>query len=41
MQQKLWDGDIDIYNLEELKFCTKRAEKVYVRGLFEGDGRCL
>ncbi|KAJ0515129.1 putative transposase, Ptta/En/Spm, plant [Helianthus annuus] len=28
-KQKLWDGDIDIYNLKELKFCTKRAEKVY------------
>ncbi|XP_022040882.1 uncharacterized protein LOC110943441 [Helianthus annuus] len=28
-KQKLWDGEIDIYNLKELKFCTKRAEKVY------------
>ncbi|KAJ0538253.1 hypothetical protein HanHA300_Chr08g0272901 [Helianthus annuus] len=28
-KQKLWDEDIDIYNLEELKFCTKRAKKVY------------
>ncbi|XP_022041340.2 uncharacterized protein LOC110943917 [Helianthus annuus] len=28
-KQKLWDGDIDIYNLEELKFCTERAKKVY------------
>ncbi|KAF5754211.1 putative transposase, Ptta/En/Spm, plant [Helianthus annuus] len=28
-KQKLWDGDIDIYNLKELTFCTKRAEKVY------------
>ncbi|MFS7976635.1 hypothetical protein Hanom_Chr10g00894681 [Helianthus anomalus] len=24
-----WDGDIDIYNLEELKFCTEQAKKVY------------
>ncbi|MFS7965582.1 hypothetical protein Hanom_Chr09g00763921 [Helianthus anomalus] len=34
-KQKLWDGDIDIYNLynlEELKFCTERAKKVYVYG---------
>ncbi|KAJ0439443.1 hypothetical protein HanHA300_Chr16g0625401 [Helianthus annuus] len=28
-KQKLWDGDIDIYNLEELTFCTDRAKKVY------------
>ncbi|KAF5776982.1 hypothetical protein HanXRQr2_Chr12g0530301 [Helianthus annuus] len=28
-KQKMWDGDIDIYNLEELKFCTERAKKVY------------
>ncbi|KAM0017982.1 hypothetical protein Hdeb2414_s0027g00694091 [Helianthus debilis subsp. tardiflorus] len=29
MQEKLWDGDINIYNLEELTFCTERAKKVY------------
>ncbi|KAJ0444530.1 hypothetical protein HanOQP8_Chr16g0631261 [Helianthus annuus] len=28
-KQKLWDGDINIYNLEELTFCTERAKKVY------------
>ncbi|MFS8005689.1 hypothetical protein Hanom_Chr13g01240291 [Helianthus anomalus] len=33
-KQKLWDGDIDIYNLEELTFCTERAKNVYVSYLY-------